>query len=420
MTDGRASRAGGWRPPARTGFAIGVIAIALGACTLADPGTTPGASASSTSATSAPPATDFAAWTRIDLADPAPGVYGGGTPSSVVRFGDGYIAAGTVATDCCDAGDPASRRGVLWTSADGRTWILHDPVPEFAHATIGQLLTDGTRLIAVGSYALPVPNEPIAAVWTSEDGLTWDRTDGLAPSMVVVGRTGLIGVVIDDTDPSSSSAQFAASAVGLAWSLTSGEFEADVRGLAVTDDGTAMAIGAVAGAQRPDGGPTLNVVAWQTDDGTTWSGPETRALDAVPTALISDGTTFFALVNVSVQLPNGSIDSATRLWRFAAGADPVTPSVPFDREGTLETLIAMGEWLVAFGYADVAGTPTAMVWLSPNGGDTWGRVPGQDAFGGGGIRISALVETPDGLVAVGHRWDPVTMHPVPEAWLTTR
>lgn len=398
-------------------------ALVLGACAVADPSsprTTTGAAPSAppqTDGAIAAPASAFAEWTRIDLEDPAPNVYGGGTPSSVVRFGDSYVAAGTVAADCCDGGDPPSRRGVLWTSADARTWTLHDPIPAFAHASIGRLLTDGTRLIAVGTYALPVPNERIPAVWTSEDGVTWQRTDGVAPSMVVVGRTGLVGVIVDDAHPPFDTAQFAASVDGLAWTVTSGVFDADLRGLAIAEDGTALAMGTVAGADRPDGSPTLNVVAWRTDDGTTWSGPETLALDAVPTALTSSGTTFLALVSVCVQLPSGSIDSATRLWRIAGDADPVTPSLPFDRDGTLERLMAVGNELVAFGYADVAGTPTPMVWLSPDGGDTWTRVPDQAGLRGDGMEIAALVETPDGLLAVGRRWDSATMHPVPLAWL---
>lgn len=398
------------------------FALALGACTLADPSASPLASApASPRATpspsaGAPPATAFAEWTRIDLPDPAPGVYGGGTPSSVVRFGDGYIAAGTVGTDCCDAGDPASRRGVLWTSVDGRIWALRDPVPEFAHATIGQLLTDGTRLIAVGSYALPVPNQPIPAVWTSEDGVTWQRTIGDAPSFVALTPRGLAGATLDTPVAGSTSFRFVSSSDGLAWTFTSSSLAAELRGSVATTDGSVMAVGTTDGTPR-FGRPTLDTVMWRTRDGASWAGPDLLMLDAVPTLVTSVGMDVFVLADSSVQRSDGANDSVTRLWRLAADAEPDAIPMPFDTEGSLEALLAIRAELIAFGYANVGGTPTAMVWVSANGGDTWERVPDQPAWGGDGTQIAALVETPDGLIAVGRRWDSVTMHPLPEAWL---
>jgi hypothetical protein len=35
------------------------------------------------------------------------------------------------------------------------------------------------------------------------------------------------------------------------------------------------------------------------------------------------------------------------------------------------------------------------------------------------IQIADVIETLDGLLAVGRRWDPETNHPVPQAWLSS-
>jgi hypothetical protein len=46
-------------------------------------------------------------------------------------------------------------------------------------------------------------------------------------------------------------------------------------------------------------------------------------------------------------------------------------------------------------------------------------VPHQPAFDGIDIQIADVIETPNGLLAVGRRWDPETNHPVPQAWLSS-
>jgi hypothetical protein len=356
------------------------------------------------------------------MPDPAPGVYGGGTPTGVVAFHGTYVATGSVWAGA--NGDPSVNRGVVWTSSDGRSWALRDRIPAFEHASLTGLATDGTRLVAVGTYAAPIPNEPgvsVPAVWVSSDGRTWVRAGDPAPSFVTVGPHGFIGAVTKQ--PSSSpgtSAQFVTSTDGLTWTKVSGNFEADLRGLAAAPDGTAMAVGAVPGAPRTDGTTTEDMVVWRSANGTTWTGPETIAHDARPVAVTSDGHGFLVVVRLSALLPSGSISDVSRVWRFVDGNGPRAAVIPLGDEEALDSIFVVGDRLLAAGYTLVDGRANAMVWVSIDTGATWGRVADQQAFSDINNELAGVVQTPGGLLAVGSRFHSATMHALPEVWLAGR
>jgi hypothetical protein len=61
-----------------------------------------------------------------------------------------------------------------------------------------------------------------------------------------------------------------------------------------------------------------------------------------------------------------------------------------------------------------------MVWVSTDSGATWGRLADQPAFSDINNELAAMVQTPNGLLAVGGRWDSGSMHPLPEVWLAGR
>jgi hypothetical protein len=422
----------------RPAWAAAVLAMAVAACGTPGPNSTPRTAAPGdptapiptpglTDGASAPVAAAFGDWVRIDMPDPAPNVYGGGTPSGLVAFGGAggplYVAVGTVATDCCDAGDPASRRGVVWTSADGQSWDLHDPIEAFQHATVRGVLADGARLIAIGSVPAPVPNDgpddPVPAVWTSTDATTWVRAPGAGPSFVAVGRERMFGAVSGGTRESPRT-RFVHSADGLVWEPDSPDFDAEVRGIAASADGSAMAIGIVAGVDRPDGSPTTDVVVWRRADGTAWTSPQRVAHATFPIALTSDASGYLALLNKSVQLADGSIESVSQAWRFVEGADPVVASIPLGDEEGVEPVWGVGGSLFLVGYGIVNDVGRATVWVSSDGGGSWDLVPDQDSLHGIEIGATGIVETPAGLVAVGRRWDSPSAHPVPVAWISLR
>jgi hypothetical protein len=355
------------------------------------------------------------------MPDPAPDVYGGGTPTGVVTFHGTYLATGSVWASCCAAGDPAANRGVVWTSSDGHSWSMSDRIAALEHASLAGLVTDGKRLIAIGSYAAPTAKDPWAsapAVWVSSDGGTWVRATDPAPSFVAVGQHGFIGAVVKrDSSGAVTSSQFVTSTDGLTWTNASGIFAADVRGLAVAPEGTAMAVGAVPGAPRTDKTTTVDMVVWRSTNGSGWTGPDSIAHDALPVAVTSDGHGFLAVVHLSALLPSGSISDVSRVWRFADGDGPRTAAIPLGNDESLGSIFVIGDTLLAVGDTLVAGTANAIVWVSTDTGSTWGRVADQQAFSGINNEVAGVVQTPSGLLAVGRRWDSASFHPLPEVWL---
>jgi hypothetical protein len=375
------------------------------------------------SSPSARVAAAFRQWTRIDMPDPAPGVYGGGTPTGVVAFHGAYIATGTVWAACCAAGDPAVNRGVVWTSSDGHSWFMSDRLPALDHASLTGLVTNGTRLIAIGSYPAPTAGDPeasVPAVWVSSDGRTWVRAPGTAPSYVAVGPHGLIGAIVNRDPGFVGSAQFVTSTDGLTWTKVSAVFQAEVQGLAAAADGTAMAVGAVPGAPRTDKSTTTDMVVWRSADGSSWTGPETIAHDALPGAVTSDGRGFLAVVHLSALLASGSISYVSRVWRFVGGDGPQATTIPLGDEEGLTAVFVVGDTLLAVGDTLVAGIANAMVWVSTDSGATWGRLADQQAFSDINNEVAGVVQTPNGLLAVGRRWDSASSHPLPEVWLAGR
>ena len=363
----------------------------------------------------------FRHWARIDIPDPAPGVYGGGTPTGVVVFRGVYIATGTVWASCCAAGDPAENRGVVWTLNDGHSWSMSDRIPAFTHASLSGLVTDGKRLIAIGSYPDPTASDPEAsapAVWVSSDGGTWVRAPGTAPSLVAVGPHGLIGAIVHRQPGFVGSAQFVTSTDGLTWTKSSSVFQAEVQGLAAAPDGTAMAVGAVPGADKS---AFTDMVVWHSADGASWTGPETVAHDALPGAITSDGHGFLAVVHLSALQANGSISYVSRVWRFVGGDGPQSTKIPLGDEESLSAVFVVGDALIAAGDTIQSnGLANAMVWVSTDSGATWGRLADQPAFSDVNNELAGMVQAPNGLLAVGRRWDSASSHPLPEVWLAGR
>jgi hypothetical protein len=98
---------------------------------------------------SASPAAAFREWTRIDMPDPAPGVYDDGSPTGVVAFHGTYVATGSVGAGA--NGDPSLNWGVVWTLSDGRSWTLSDHLAAFEHASL---------IYSPGCWRLALPGSP--------------------------------------------------------------------------------------------------------------------------------------------------------------------------------------------------------------------------------------------------------------------
>lgn len=366
-----------------------------------------------------PPATAFLSWKPIDIPDPAPHVYGGGLPYAVVAFRSSYIAIGTVGAACCADGDPSMNWGIVWTSADGHSWTLHDKISALVHASPTGLVTDGTRLVAFGGYGAPVPGgqaTSVAAAWVSTDGVRWTRAHDPAPTFVAVGPRGFVGAVTTQASDGSQSFRFVSSSDGLTWTDASRTLGAELRGLAVGPTGDAMAVG-----DAPPGSVAMDMLVWRSPDGLNWSDPQVIAHAATPLSVVWDSGSFFVVVSLDVLLPNGSHGDGRQVWGLVQGGGPQVATIDVGDEGLLSTgLFVLGDAIIVSGT--VSGDPYAegAVWVSTDGGLTFGRVPDQRAFAQTDTFINGLVPTPDGLLAAGSRWDGPSVHPVPEIWLAAR
>jgi hypothetical protein len=365
-----------------------------------------------------PTAMSFAVWERLEMPDPAPGVFGGGKPSSVVAFNGGYLAVGTIFTECCAEADPAANVGVVWTSTDGRDWRVVDVGETFEHATLRQVVTNGERLIAAGTFAELVDgalSSPVGATWTSSDGVTWQRGDGEAPSMVAVTPSGLIGA-----DATDAGVAYFSSPDGAAWTRHGAWPDMDEVSAVVPRGDGAMVVGMRPGAPLADGTPTATTVVWTTSDGADWTGGST-----VENARLKSVTPFaggfVAIGSRTEMLAEGrEIAAISSVWTSPDGLSwqERETDIGHPSENALG-VFAIGEALVTTVECcggDMVLRPLA--WVSEDGA-RWTAVPSQPAFEGIDVRIVSVVETPDGLLAVGSRWDPETNHPVPQAWLSS-
>lgn len=364
------------------------------------------------SLTPAIPAAQYASWTLLDLPDPAPELRGA-FPVGVVKVGDRLIALGTVTYSCCTGSEPRKHRGVVWTSRAGTSWRLHDPIASLAHATIEDLVYDGTRLIAVGRFAGPGTVDPEwqgdAATWTSTDGLTWTRSSGLAPTLIASGPHGFIGAVTDRDD---GTVQFVTSDDGLTWTVTSNPIPVEVRNLAVDGSGHALALGIVPGEPGPDGEPFDDTVVIGSRDGRTWFSPEVFAAHAYPPygfrSLIGDEQGFVASVT-------DWVTGEDQLWRITVDDAARLPLVtPIDEEPW--DLVPGGDVLILTRHSG----GDRVVWVSLDGGTSWGRVASGPALDRTVEGLRGAVVIDDRLIVVGWRSGEEPFHVVPIAWYADR
>jgi hypothetical protein len=358
----------------------------------------------------------FARWRRDDLPDPTSEPFRRGTPSDVTWFQDRFVAVGSTGECCADA-DPSASQGRIWTSRDGESWRLLARDPTFKHASLHELVSDGERLLVVGWYADPIPGElPVGepAVWVSLDGRTWTRAAGPVPSHVAIGKDGFVGALVVEREESDAT-QFMFSNDGLNWSFTSDALDFELRGLAGDSTGLAVGVG-ISGDPDSTG---LEAIAYRTSDGHEWHGPSTIVEDGFARSISATPDGFLAVGWQSFTGPSSTSLDLDTIWHSPDGVTwTPLPLVVGDEEG-LRTVHALRGALVVTGTAQVDGRQRLMIWVSTDGGRSWGRVPSQGAFDGVDNEISGIVETPSGLLAVGSRLNQETIDLTPVVWRAT-
>ncbi len=366
------------------------------------------------SSSTPPVAVEHADWVRVGLPDPSGDVFGGTSALDVVAFDGGYVAVGAVNADCCASDDLSLDRGIVWKSADGISWELHDGIATFQHARLNQIVAFGGRLIASGTSAEPQVGQPavsIPALWTSSDGTSWERVQGDVPAMITIGPRGLVGIVTEPSDATTDPMNwFATSSDGLLWKRDSIGWPGDVHDMAARADGIFVAVGA-SSEDRPD-----EAAIWYTSEAGGWiEHTPTDAPDAwLASVTVFDGQ-FFVAVDTAEPQPDGSDrgvvwatdDPTTGSWRVIANLGNVH----------LSGIFALRDALVAVGTDESEDLSDATAWVSTHL-DQWGQVSRDKAFAGINNEVAAVIPTRHGrLLSVGWYFDRHAGHLVPVAWI---
>jgi hypothetical protein len=182
----------------------------------------------------------------------------------------------------------------------------------------------------------------------------------------------------------------------------------------------AMMIEIQPGAQLADGSPTQDSLVWLTTDGVSWTAGET-----VENARLTSVTPFaggFLAVGsrTEVLTEGGEVAAVSSVWTSPDGLTwhERETDIGHPSENALG-VFAVGEALVITVECCGGDLPLVPLARVSEDGAGWTPVPPQPAFEGVDVRVVSVVETADGLLAVGSRWDPETNHPLPQAWLAS-
>ena len=120
---------------------------------------------------------DGLAWERV----PHDGMVFGGpwvNMHAVTEGGPGFVAVGGGPLAQSDVeGEEPPWVAWVWTSADGTTWqrVPHDGVAFSADTSMNDVISVGDTLVAVGGEHDGSFDDEHAAIWTSADGVVWNR-----------------------------------------------------------------------------------------------------------------------------------------------------------------------------------------------------------------------------------------------------
>lgn len=346
------------------------------------------------------------------------------------------------------------------------TWQQAPTQPAFGEqAVIHSVVEGGPGLVAVGTaWTRPAGRDEggwneETAVWTSTDGMTWERVTGLDEQEIVLtdlanGPGGLVGVSFLDSiygTYEETGPPIWISPDGTSWSRVTGNEEAFGDSVTISD----IAAGGSGYVAVGTDGDVIEAAIWTSADGLTWTRVQQVLGDGYEESIVyevaSTSSGFVATGEggdegfeaywegdyqqgiprpVSNLLVWTSQDGITwdridlspeePLPQGAATIDGAT--ITFGYEGDLnQTLIDLeGDRLATMGYlvtGHAAGRRSfATAWASEDGGVTWFEVTRiGDPITGGGYSVDAWLGEPagfrdvtlfgDGFVAVGGTGD---------------
>ncbi len=255
-----------------------------------------------------------------------------------------------------------------WTSTDGRDWVRGPSVPTLAGAAIVGLVVHDGLAIAVGDTGWSHPG-----IWTSTDGTTWTR-ESLPAAAFAQAHFGelaafagglVVGGGVGGAPPSGgiianilSTPAIWTSADGLTWqraSLGDTSNAGQVQRLAAGSGGL------VAVGPTPTG---ITSAVWTSSDGKDWN----RLSDpsVLPGgSIVSDGTTMVAQVYATGDRVTFSVSTDGTTWRPLAdsGATDSMPRWPGPAVPTISSVRVTAQGLIVLGWNGSDGT--SPIWIVP-------------------------------------------------------
>jgi len=194
--------------------------------------------------------------------------YAAGAMTSVTSFEGGFVAGGYRDDPLHDTASAA-----VWRSDDGLTWHLDAGSGIFAGGRIWSIAASAGTIVAVGTNGDPTYGPAGAWRWTQASG--WQRgrigPDGSgAMRAVTVTASGFVAVGLNGHD---DGARAWMSTDGLTWTAVPDQPAFHYYGLPVRMQTVVVGpSGLIAGGWRSDPGKG-SAVTWTSADGVTWQGP---------------------------------------------------------------------------------------------------------------------------------------------------
>lgn len=303
---------------------------------------------------------------------------------AVAEGAHGFVAVGATALDDISSGDARA-----WASSDGVHWQAATSAGGTTDAAMEAVTAGPDGYVAVGSDGFPGGNTQLpgargAAAWTSADGLSWTRVPGLAnfvgAMMTGVRRVDSSYVAWGETFrgrdvPGTSLPPIWTSPDGISWDRASGITDAGGPGTpiaSITSIGDRLV--AVGSRRLPDaeGGRSVPGAWTSTDGGRTWSQAVVAddAADAPRSGgmfdVATDGTGLVAVGRL--ESLDGQGPGSAAVWRSSdqGSAWMRLPDDPSFARAAMRQFLSRGAGLVVFGQADDpnAYADAALIWVA--------------------------------------------------------
>ena len=289
-------------------------------------------------------------------------------------------------------------QAIAFTSTDGARWTAVPGFTDTSGGAAAAIAANGARTVVVG-------NDPAGATAWASTGGSWTEAPAQADLLVPYAAGGMTAITPfasgfvaggyrDDPAHLKTSAAVWRSDDGLTWhadAAPAGTFDGGrIQGLA-TNGGAIVAVGTKGDYNY---GPAA---AWRWTAAGGWQAARIEPGSSGAMRAVTATATGFVAVGL-----NGD-DSGAMTWTSNDGlvwtAAPDQPSFHyFANPVRMQAVVATPSGLVAGGWRSDAGKGSAVTWTSTDG-VTWQGPTWEDAFSGG--QITGLVVDAAGVVAVG-------------------